>query len=176
GVLAFGSGAAVMGAAALKGTTALAQQTDRFAFAQIPPQTDGTIHVPEGYTWDVLVRWGDPLFSDAPEFDPAQGIPTEGSDRVFGENTDGMELFTVGGKELLVVNSEYVNAKLNLAHTEDGMPTSADDVQRLQNFQGVSVMEVAEGEDGWAVVVDSPYNRRPQKSAYRLRCGPGSAW
>ncbi|MEL6519962.1 MAG: PhoX family phosphatase [Pseudomonadota bacterium] len=174
GVLAFGSGAAVMGAAALKGTTALAQQTDRFAFAQIPPQTDGTIHVPEGYTWDVLVRWGDPLFSDAPEFDPAQGIPTEGSDRVFGENTDGMELFTVGGKELLVVNSEYVNAKLNLAHTEDGMPTSADDVQRLQNFQGVSVIEVAEGEDGWAVVVDSPYNRRIHHNTAMVIDGPAA--
>ena len=160
GALAFGSGAVAMGAGLFTGTSALAQQSTRFAFDQLPPQTDGTVHVPGGYNWQTLVRWGDALFSDAPTFDAQQGIPTEGSDRVFGENTDGMELFNVGDAELLVVNSEYVNRTINLAHTEDGMPASAEDVLRLQNFQGVSVMELAEDENGWAVVVDSPYNRR----------------
>lgn len=159
GALAFGSGAAVMGTAFLKGTTALAQQTSRFAFEQLAPQTDGTVHVPEGYRWEVLVRWGDPLFSDAPAWDAANGIPTEGSDRVFGENTDGMELFNIGGREILVVNSEYTNNDINLG-TADGLPTSAGDVLRLQNFQGVSVMEIAEGGNGWSVVIDSPFNRR----------------
>ncbi|MEL6464713.1 MAG: PhoX family phosphatase [Pseudomonadota bacterium] len=160
GVLAFGSGAAVMGTGLLKGTTAMAGQSSRFAFEQLAPQTDGTVHVPEGYTWDVLVRWGDPLFSDAPAWDATTGIPTEGSDRVFGENTDGMELFHIGDTELLVVNSEYPNPKINLAVEQEGASMSADDVVRLQNFQGVSVMEVTEGDDGWQVVVDSPYNRR----------------
>jgi hypothetical protein len=65
GVLAFGSGAAVMGTAFLKGSTAMAQGASRFPFEAIAAQTDNTIHVPEGYSWDVLVRWGDPLFSDA---------------------------------------------------------------------------------------------------------------
>lgn len=160
GALAFGSGAAVMGTGLLKGTTALALQSSRFAFEQLAPQTDGTVHVPQGYKWDVLVRWGDPLFSDAPEFSSETGVPTEGSDRVFGENTDGMELFLVGNKELLVVNSEYVNPKINLPAEQNGAVGSADDVTRLQNFQGVTVMEVAEGEGGWGVVIDSPFNRR----------------
>lgn len=160
GALAFGSGAAVMGAGLLSSTSAKAAQTSRFAFTQIAPQTDGTVHVPEGYTWDILTRWGDPLFSDAPAFDAKTGIPTAGSDRVFGENTDGMELFLVGDKELLVVNSEYVNGRTNLPESEDGTPASADDVVRLQNFQGVTVMEVAETDAGWNVVIDSPFNRR----------------
>ncbi|MEO1239722.1 MAG: PhoX family phosphatase, partial [Pseudomonadota bacterium] len=160
GALAFGSGAAVMGTSFLKATTADAMQTSRFAFDQLAPQTDGTVHVPEGYTWDVLVRWGDPLFSDAPEWDPQTGIPTEGSDRVFGENTDGMELFSRGNTQLLVVNSEYTNRKINLPADQEGVPAGAGDVLRLQNFQGVSVMEITEGENGWEVVVDSPYNRR----------------
>ena len=161
GVLAFGSGAAAMGTSFLKGSTALAQQTSRFAFDGIAAQTDGTIHVPDGYTWDILVRWGDPLFSDAEgAFDPQAGVPVEMSDRVFGENTDGMELFNVDGRELLVVNSEYTNRDINLPHTDGGTPGSLDDVRILQNLQGVSVMEIEEGEDGWSVVVDSPYNRR----------------
>ncbi|MEL6449783.1 MAG: PhoX family phosphatase [Pseudomonadota bacterium] len=174
GVVAFGSGAAVMGTSMLKGTTAMAGQTDRFAFEQLPIQTDGTVHVPDGYEWDVLVRWGDPLFSDAPAFDAQMGVPTEGSDRVFGENTDGMELFNVGGHELLVVNSEYVNTKTNLAHTEDGKPVEAGDVLRLQNFQGVSVMEIAEGENGWEVVVDSPFNRRIHHNTPMVIDGPAA--
>ena len=160
GALAFGSGAAVMGTSILKGGAAIAQQTSRFAFDQLAPQTDGTVHVPSGYSWETLVRWGDPLFSDAPVYSPETGVPTEGSDRVFGENTDGMELFLVGSTELLVVNSEYVNAGINLPAEQDGQPVSADDVTRLQNFQGVTVMEVTEGDAGWEVVVDSPYNRR----------------
>lgn len=174
GVLAFGSGAAVMGTSMLKGTSALAGQSDRFAFEQLAPQTDGTVHVPKGYTWDVLVRWGDPLFSDAPAFDPAMGIPTQGSDRVFGENTDGMELFSVGNHELLAVNSEYVNSKENLAHTTDGMPVDASDVLRLQNFQGVSVMEVIEGDNGWEVVIDSPFNRRIHHNTAMTLDGPAA--
>ncbi|WP_223423621.1 PhoX family protein [Tateyamaria pelophila] len=160
GALAFGSGAAVMGASMLKGTTAMASQSDRFAFAQLPIQTDGTVHVPEGYNWDVLVRWGDPLFSDAPEFDPVNGHPTEGSDRVFGENTDGMELYHIDGHEVIAVNSEYANRKTNLPNAEDGVPRDADDVLLLQNLQGVTVFELAEGPEGWSVVVDSPFNRR----------------
>ncbi len=160
GILAFGSGAGVMGTSFLNGGTALSAQSSRFAFEQLAPQTDGTVHVPADYNWDILVRWGDPLFTDAPAFDAALGVPTEGSDRVFGENTDGMELFNVGGRELLAVNSEYVNTEFNLAHTEDGKPASANDVLRLQNFQGVTVMEIEESTDGWSVVIDSPYNRR----------------
>lgn len=160
GAVAFGSGAAVMGTAFLKTTTAMAEQASRFAFEQIAPQTDATVHVPSGYTWKTLVRWGDPLFSDAPAFDPTTGIPTAGSDRVFGENTDGMEIFGIGGREILVVNNEYANNDINLVGVEGGTPASADDVRRLQNFQGVTLMEITEDRDGWSVVVDSPFNRR----------------
>ncbi|MEO9682948.1 PhoX family protein [Tateyamaria sp.] len=174
GVLTFGSGAAVMGTSMLKGTSAIAGQTDRFAFEQLPIQTDGTVHVPKGYTWDVLVRWGDPLFSDAPVFDAQMGVPTQGSDRVFGENTDGMELFSVGNHQLLAVNSEFVNSKENLAHTQNGMPTDASDVLRLQNFQGVSVMEVREAETGWEVVIDSPFNRRIHHNTEMTFDGPAA--
>ena len=173
GVLAFGSGAAVMGSGLLKSSTAMAQQTVRFAFDQIAAQTDSTIHVPAGYAWKVVASWGDALFSDSPAFDPATGIPAAGSDRVFGENTDGMELFNIGGKEVLVVNSEYTNNEINLG-TADGLPASAEDVLKLQNFQGVTVMELAEGPDGWAIVKDSPFNRRITHSTPMTATGPAA--
>ena len=175
GTLAFGSGAAVFGAGMLKGSTALADgHSSRFAFNPIPIQTDGTVHVPEGYTWDVLVRWGDPLFSDAEgDWSSETGGSVEKANRVFGENTDGMELFAYGEHELLVVNSEYVNARINLPATE-GEVTSADDVLKLQSLQGVSVMEIAEGADGWSVIVDSPFNRRIDHNTEMLIDGPAA--
>ncbi|AHM03215.1 Putative phosphatase [Roseibacterium elongatum DSM 19469] len=175
GVLAFGSGAAVMGAGMLKGTTAMAQPVSRFPFAPIAAQIDNTIHVPEGYSWDVLVRWGDPLFSDAEgAWDPQAGVSVDMSERVFGENTDGMELFNVDGREILVVNSEYTNRDVNLPHTDGGTPGSLDDVRILQHLQGVTVMEVAEDESGWSVVIDSPYNRRIHHNSPMTFDGPAA--
>ena len=174
GLLVMGSAAAVFGAAGLKSSTALASQQTRFAFAPIAAQTDSTVHVPDGYSWKTLVSWGDPLFSDAPAFDPEKGVPTAGSDRVFGENTDGMELFLIGDKQVLVVNSEYTNNKLNLAGNEDGTPVSADEVLRLQQFQGVNVLEIAEDADGWKVVADSPLNRRIHHNTPMRISGPAA--
>ncbi|KRS17914.1 PhoX family protein [Roseovarius indicus] len=161
GVVAFGSGAAAMGTAQLLGSTAAeAMEASRFPFKPIAAQTDATVHVPEGYKWDVLVRWGDPLFSDAPEFDHETGGDADSADRVFGENTDGMETFVHDGHELIAVNLEYTNREVNLPQTEEGVPGSLDDVRKLQKLQGVTVMEVEKGEGGWGVVVDSLYNRR----------------
>lgn len=175
GVLAFGSGAAVMGAGMLKGTTAMAQPASRFPFTPIAAQTDGTIHVPEGYSWKTLVRWGDPIFSDADgAYDSAAGVSGEFADRVMGENTDGMELFNVDGREILVVNSEYTNNKTNLPHREDGLPGSLDDVRILQHLQGVTVMELTQNADGWSVVVDSPYNRRIHHNTPMVFSGPAA--
>jgi len=160
GVVAFGSGAAAMGTAQFLGSAAQAMEVSRFPFTPIAAQTDATVHVPEGYSWDVLVRWGDPLFSDAPEFDHATGGDADSADRVFGENTDGMETFVHEGHELIAVNLEYTNRDINLPQSEGGVPASLDDVRKLQKLQGVTVMEVEQGEGGWRVVVDSPYNRR----------------
>src|SRR6056297_1888998 len=133
GVLAFGSGAAAMGTGLLSSSSAEAQAAaSRFPFTPIDIQTDHTVHVPEGYTWHTMVRWGDPLFSDADGYDVnAGGGPVEGSDRVFGENTDGMETFALGGRTILAINSEYTNRGTNLPAEQEGVPANAGDVRKL---------------------------------------------
>ena len=177
-VLAFGSGAAAMGlgsaAGLLSSTSAEAMTASRFAFKPIGIATDSTIHVPEGYTWDILASWGDKLFSDAADFDHATGGDLASSNKIFGENTDGMEFFTVGERQLITVNHEYVNPKINLPKNDGGMPASLEDVRKLQNLQGVTVMEVAEGDDGWKIVVDSPLNRRITHLTPMVFAGPAA--
>ncbi|MDB2406937.1 PhoX family phosphatase [Jannaschia sp.] len=175
GVLAIGSGAAALSTGLLSTTSARAQEAAAgvFQFDAVPTATDATVHVPEGYDWQVVARWGDPLFSDAEPFDPETGVTLASSDKVFGENTDGMEAFVVDGRQLIAINHEYVNVSDNLPQKGDA-PFTADDVTILQNMQGVTVMEIAEGEDGWGIVVDSPYNRRIHHNTPMRIAGPAA--
>jgi len=176
GVLAFGSGAAAMATGLTAPTTARAQTAaaSRFAFTPIPAQTDGTVHVPQGYTWQVLARWGDPLVSSADGYRVSDGGPLDNSDRVFGENTDGMETFTYQGRQLIAINHEYTNRQTNLPAEQRGTPANANDVRKLQNLQGVTVMEIAERASRWRLVKDSPFNRRITHNTPMTIVGPAA--
>ncbi|MBX9462438.1 MAG: PhoX family phosphatase [Aquamicrobium sp.] len=174
GVLAFGSGAAVMGAGILNSLPARAAQDSRFAFKPIPISTDNTVHVPEGYRWQRLVSWGDPLFSGVAELDHATGGSTADAEKIFGENTDGMELFIIGGKQVIAVNHEYTNNDINLPEATDGVPRDAQDVLKLQNLQGVAVFEISETDGNWSVVKDSPFNRRITHNTPMRIAGPAA--
>ncbi len=177
GVLVFGSGAAVMGMGSLmSATSAHAQKaaSGRFPFTPIAAQTDLTVHVPEGFEWRPMAKWGQPMFSDVADFDPETGVTAESQARSFGENTDGMETFNIDGHEVLAINHEYVNLDLILAQNEDNMPASAEDVLKLQNAQGVSVVEIAQGPEGWEVVLDSPFNRRITNNTPMRIAGPAA--
>ncbi len=114
------------------------------------------------------------MFSDAPEFNHETGGDYASADRIFGENTDGMEMFTIGGRQIIAVNHEYANPKLNLPQNENGIPTNAQDVLKLQSLQGVTVMEVVEGESGWDIAIDSPYNRRITHNTPMKITGPAA--
>lgn len=173
GALAFGSGAAVMGTGLFGSATSAQAQASAFAFQPIDIATDFDIHVPQGYQWKTLVRWGDALFSDAQDaYSPENGVSPELSDRVFGENTDGMETFVDGDKIILAINSEYANPEINLPAETEGVPQSAEQVMLLKNIQGVTVMEIADQGDGYQVVVDSPYNRRITHETQMTMDGP----
>ena len=173
GALAFGSGAAVMGTGLFGSATSARAQGSTFAFQPIGIATDFDIHVPQGYQWKPLVRWGDALFSEAEgAYSPENGVQNDLSDRVFGENTDGMETFVDGDKIILAINSEYANPDINLPAETQGVPQSAEQVQILKNIQGVTVLEIADQGDGYQVVVDSPYNRRITHETQMTMDGP----
>lgn len=175
GALAIGSAAAVMGLGGLASTTsARAQTAGRFAFTPIPIATDGTVHVPDGYRWDVLAKWGQPLFPDTPDLDHATGGSAASSERAFGDNNDGMEIFHIDGHTVIAVNHEYTNLKKLHPNNKDGTPASAEDVRKTQNVQGISVIEVAETAQRWSVVVGSPFNRRITNTTPMRLSGPAA--
>ncbi|WP_295813712.1 PhoX family phosphatase [uncultured Nitratireductor sp.] len=175
GVLAFGSGAAVMGTGVLSSTHTVRAEGASFAFRPIDIATDHEIHVPNGYEWKTLVRWGDPLFKEAEgAYSPDTSVSVAMSDKIFGENTDGMETFVDGDKIVLAINSEYANPEINLPAASEGVPQNADEVRLLKNIQGVTVIEIADNGNGYAVVLDSRYNRRITHETPMTMDGPAA--
>jgi len=132
----------------------------RFAFDEIAANSLDTITVPDGYSAQVVVRWGDPLGASGEEFDHDSRGTAESQAGAFGDNIDGMELYAHEGKTLLVVNNEYTNRKIIWGNREEGKAETDDDVSKGKAAHGVTVVEIARTDDGWAVVADSSYNRR----------------
>ncbi len=58
-----------------------------FSFTEVEAGVDADHHVAAGYDADVLLRWGDALFSDSPVFDP-QKQSAAAQSRQFGYNND----------------------------------------------------------------------------------------
>jgi len=84
---------------------------------------DGVVTA-EGLVHDLVLRWGDPLFPDAPALDSAGAlrgglldVPPGLAARWFGYNCDGVHFFPLDGSRdrgLLCVNHEYTNEELFL--------------------------------------------------------------
>jgi len=174
GVLAVGSLATLGTAATLTSTEATAGIT-RFAFNAIDTNTLDDITVPEGYSAQVVARWGDPLWSDGIDFDHATRGTAESQATAFGDNIDGMEVFAHGDKMLMVVNNEYTNRSIIWGNRPDGKFETDDDILKGKLAQGLTVVEIAQSDDGeWAVVKDSPYNRRVTPDAPMQMTGPAA--
>jgi secreted PhoX family phosphatase len=171
GVLAFGSFTAL--GTSLVPTGAKAAD-GRFAFTQIPTSTADAVIVPEGYKSEILVQWGDPLWSDVPEFDDATRGTADSQARAFGDNTDGMDMFSHDGKTLLVVNNEYTNRDIIALSAEDKRIMAEDDIAKGMMAHGISVVEIANDGDAWQIVKDSPYNRRITPQSEMELTGPAA--
>ena len=77
---------------------------DRFPFDSIPANDLDTVTLPKGYESEVLVRWGDPVWSSGVAFDHGTRGTSESQATAFGDNNDGMDVFPYDDKLLLVVN------------------------------------------------------------------------
>lgn len=158
GVLAL-AGAGVA-AGVLAGASRKVNAESRMAFKPVAANSNDTVTVPEGYDWQVVARWGDPLWSGAEEFDPVSCGTGESQEKAMGDNNDGMSFFSRGDHQFLVVNNEYVNRKIIYANRDSKRPENEDDVRKGKAGHGVTVMEVNQTGDGWKVIKDAPLNRR----------------
>ena len=85
--------ALVVGTSILQGSSEAAA-SNRLEFKPVSLSIGDNITVPPGYNWQVLLRWGDPLFLDSPPFDPLNQT-AEGQRVECGYNCDFKSFFSL---------------------------------------------------------------------------------
>lgn len=156
--------------AMMAASEAKAQTGSAFSFPEVEAGVDADHHVAEGYDADVLLRWGDRIFADAPEFDP-KAQTAEAQRRQFGYNNDFVGFVPLDGsadRGLLCVNHEYTNEHLmfpGIVTVTDGeIAVTEPDQARVDidmAAHGGTVVEIRRNEAGkWQPVLDGALNRR----------------
>ncbi len=156
-----------------------------FTFDEVEAGIDDKHHVAAGYDADVLLRWGDPLFADAPDFDPARQTAAAQA-RQFGYNNDFVGYIPLEGSPehgLLVVNHEYTNPHLMFPGIvkvveKDGKKAlelaalSKDQVDIEMAAHGGTIVEIRKEGGKWQVVRDGKLNRRVTVNTEMALSGP----
>ena len=154
-----------------------------FDFQEVTAGVDADHHVAEGYDADVLLRWGDGLFPDSPDFDPTNQTP-ESQARQFGYNNDFVGFIPIDGSSehgLLVVNHEYTNEHLmfpGIVKVEgDELVVAPADQKRVDiemAAHGGTIVEIRKVDGKWQVVRDGAKNRRIMSTTEMQLTGPAA--
>jgi len=142
----------------------------RLTFQPILPTTVDDVVVPVGYDYEIIIKWGDPVLPNAPDFDFENQTPQAQAGQ-FGYNCDYVAFFPLRGGEpyaeepsvnggrgrnsrhgLLVVNHEYTNPELMFrdyrlpVNPEDPAspmaPPTREQVDIQMHAHGISVIEI----------------------------------
>ncbi|MFE6339084.1 PhoX family protein [Streptomyces sp. NPDC057798] len=157
------TGAGVSAAAASPGQISGSRPPRGLDFAAVPPNTADALIVPEGYSQQVVIRWGDPVLPGAPRFDAAKQS-AKAQAQQFGYNADYMALLDIPhrrGHKVLVVNHEYTSEQIMHFGYDPANPTR-EQVEIAWAAHGLTVLAVREDSRSgrlWPVVGDV-LNRR----------------
>ena len=158
-----------------------------FTFDEIEAGIDNQHHVAPGYDADVLLRWGDPIFADSPEFDPLNQTAAAQA-KQFGYNNDYVGYIPIEGSAehgLLVVNHEYTNPHLMFPGIvkvveKDGKkeieqaPLTKAQVDIELAAHGGTIVEIQKIDGKWQVVRDGKLNRRITADTEMQVTGPAA--
>jgi len=172
----------VGGGALFTSAATRAEGASALAFKPIAGSKADEVILPPGYTYDVVARWGESLFSKVPDLDAAKlrdGILFEPHAATlqrswFGQNCDAIHFFPLderGTRGILCVNNEYTDEALmypghpgfNGAVRGEGrayVRKHPETVNVSIAATGVSIVEVIRERGRWRMVKDSRFNRR----------------
>ncbi len=168
GSLAVATITATMGPLALASARKAVAATPNFGFSELEAGVDETHHVADGYSANVLIRWGDPVVKGAPEFDPLNQT-AEAQAQQFGYNNDFIGFIPIDGADdhaFLCVNHEYTNEEIMFPGMEgrqdrQGFSKITPELINVEMAaHGGSVLEIKKVDGAWQVVKDSDLNRR----------------
>ncbi|MEE2060267.1 PhoX family protein [Rhodococcus artemisiae] len=170
------SSAATTEGGAAEGAVDLGPSPAGTDFVAVAPNTDDAVTVPEGYEQEVVIRWGDKVLPDAPEFD-IDDQTAAAQEKQFGFNNDFAGLLPVDGVPntyLLVVNHEYTTEPFMFAGYDEENPTEEQVRIGIANH-GLSVVQV-KGESGSGRLTPEfgEYNRRITGTTEFFVTGPAA--
>ena len=162
-------------------TQEMARPHPAFSFPEITRGMDQTHHVAEGYRADILLRWGDPLWSDSPAFEPLNQSAAAQA-RQFGYNNDFVGFVPLdpapdgAPRGLLCVNHEYTSTHLMFPGLREDDPTGITREIALTEIaaHGGTIAEIRKQSGGWRPVIGSPFNRRLTADTPMLVTGPAA--
>jgi secreted PhoX family phosphatase len=147
-------------------------------FIPVASSRSDDLVVPAGYRAQVLLRWGDPLFPGAPDFDP-RAQSAERQQQQFGYDNDFIGYLPLprgsrsSSRGLLGVNHENARSAL-MWPGWDGKTVTAEMVAVEIAAHGFTVVEVRRRGREWTVVRESPYNRRITGATPTRLSGPAA--
>lgn len=178
GGLASAYGVAASSCTSIQDNTSGFDKTSRFSFPEITRGMDETHHVAGDHIAEILVRWGDPLFEDSPEFDPYNQT-ARSQRRQFGYNNDFIGFIPLDeGSALLCVNHEYTTTNLMFPNVAANDPASITHEHCLTELaaHGGTIMEIEHKDGRWKPVIGSRYNRRITADTTPMKItGPASS-
>lgn len=156
GLSAAGAGAAAMsilpaGVVSAAAAASAAKAGMNLTFTPIEATNADDVVLPEGFTYQVVIKRGDVFTPDG---------------RIFGDNADWTGWYPIDGLKggsseeegLLVVNNEYLNPLFVSMYT--GGEKSLDQVALEKAAVGICTVHLRKVNGKWTVVTDSPLARR----------------
>ena len=131
-------------------------------FTSVEPNTEDKVVVPAGYATGVLIAWGDPVYEDAPEFDPNNQTAAAAA-RQFGFNNDFAGLMphpTDSNRMVYVCSHEYTTEPQMFPGYDKENPTD-EQINIGIASHGHTILEVSKvGNTGELKREFGPLNRR----------------
>ncbi|MYD53827.1 MAG: PhoX family phosphatase [Chloroflexi bacterium] len=168
-------GSQIFGSAPLSGQAEAASST--IGLQSIPHDNEDSINIAEGYSSNVVIRWGDAVVPGASAFN-LNGQTAESAAKQFGFNCDYNGFFPLlpgqSQRGLLGVNHEYTSgAEMFPGYDADNVRAEQAAIEIASH--GLSVVEVTRGDDGsWSYDASSSHNFRITGETPMRLTGPGA--
>ncbi|SLK00462.1 PhoX family protein [Arthrobacter sp. P2b] len=133
------------------------------------------VTVPEGFTWQPVIRWGDPIFNGTPEFD-INNQTVAAQEKQFGYNNDYTDILEIPGSKgrraVLFSNHEYTNENIMFPPTMPAKQMRAVGAAA----HGLSVVELERKNKNkpWTYVKGAELNRRFLNNTVYELTGPAA--
>jgi secreted PhoX family phosphatase len=151
--LAAAAAATIVAKAAGEGTAEQAMAAG-LNFTPVAPSAEDELLLPEGFTYEVLIKRGDVFTADG---------------RIFGDNADWTGWYPIDGADggnsteegFLMINNEYYNSLFVGGFTgADGEEHTVEQIAEEKAAVGVCSVHIRKEGDKWVVVADSDRARR----------------